>query len=63
MSMSDGCFFVVASEAITVGDTTVKLPGIGSWLAGAIERQDIYATDVVRFEQRLCCDFQRLSLA
>jgi NitT/TauT family transport system permease protein len=43
MSMSGGWFFVVASEAITVGDTTVKLPGIGSWLAVAIERQDIYA--------------------
>jgi NitT/TauT family transport system permease protein len=43
MSMSGGWFFVVASEAITVGDTTVKLPGIGSWLAVAIERQDIKA--------------------
>src|ERR1700726_3818878 len=41
MSMSGGWFFVVASEAITVGDTTVKLPGIGSWLALAIERQDV----------------------
>jgi len=43
MSMSGGWFFVVASEAITVGDTTIKLPGIGSWLAIAIERQDIAA--------------------
>jgi NitT/TauT family transport system permease protein len=43
MSMSGGWFFVVASEAITVGDTTVKLPGIGSWLAVAIERQDVKA--------------------
>jgi NitT/TauT family transport system permease protein len=43
MSMSGGWFFVVASEAITVGDTTVKLPGIGSWLALAIERKDIGA--------------------
>ena len=33
MSMSGGWFFVVASEAITVGNTTVTLPGIGSWLA------------------------------
>ena len=41
MSMSGGWFFVVASEAITVGDTTVKLPGIGSWLALAIERKDV----------------------
>ena len=40
MSMSGGWFFVVASEAITVGSTTVTLPGIGSWLAIAIERQD-----------------------
>src|SRR5215471_386884 len=43
MSMSGGWFFVVASEAITVGDTTVNLPGIGSWLALAIERKDIHA--------------------
>ncbi len=38
MSMSGGWFFVVASEAITVGDTTVQLPGLGSWLAVAIEQ-------------------------
>ncbi|WP_434031961.1 ABC transporter permease [[Pseudomonas] boreopolis] len=43
MSMSGGWFFVVASEAITVGDTTVTLPGIGSYLALAIERQDFAA--------------------
>jgi NitT/TauT family transport system permease protein len=43
MSMSGGWFFVVASEAITVGDTTLKLPGIGSWLAVAIEHKDIGA--------------------
>src|SRR6202045_4210870 len=43
MSMSGGWFFVVASEAITVGDTSIKLPGIGSWLALATERQDISA--------------------
>jgi NitT/TauT family transport system permease protein len=43
MSMSGGWFFVVASEAITVGPTTVKLPGIGSWLALAIAQQDIAA--------------------
>ena len=43
MSMSGGWFFVVASEAITVGDTTVNLPGIGSWLALAIEHRDIGA--------------------
>ncbi len=43
MSMSGGWFFVVLSEAITVGKTTVTLPGIGSWLALAIERQDVAA--------------------
>jgi NitT/TauT family transport system permease protein len=41
MSMSGGWFFVVASEAITVGKTTFMLPGIGSWLAIAIDRQDL----------------------
>ena len=43
MSMSGGWFFVVASEAITVGNTTVTLPGIGSYLAVAIARQDFRA--------------------
>ena len=43
MSMSGGWFFVVASEAVTVGKTTVTLPGIGSWLALAIERRDFTA--------------------
>ena len=43
MSMSGGWFFVVASEAITVGDTTVMLPGIGSWLALAIQARDLNA--------------------
>ena len=40
MSMSGGWFFVVASEAITVGNTTATLPGIGSYLALAIQHQD-----------------------
>jgi NitT/TauT family transport system permease protein len=43
MSMSGGWFFVVACEAISVGDTTVKLPGIGSYLAVAIDRRRIDA--------------------
>ena len=30
MSMSGSWFFVVASEAISVGNTTVILPGMGS---------------------------------
>ncbi|MDF3085266.1 ABC transporter permease [Burkholderia sola] len=36
MSMSGGWFFVVASEAITVGNQTITLPGIGAYLAQAI---------------------------
>jgi NitT/TauT family transport system permease protein len=43
MSMSGGWFFVVASEAITVGKTTVTLPGIGSYVALAIEKQNLPA--------------------
>jgi NitT/TauT family transport system permease protein len=43
MSMSGGWFFVVASEAITVGGTTVTLPGIGSYIALAIEQRDLGA--------------------
>ena len=35
MSMSGGWFFVVAAEAITVGDTTIALPGVGSYIAEA----------------------------
>ncbi len=43
MSMSGGWFFVVASESITVGPTTVALPGIGSYIALAIERRNLHA--------------------
>ncbi len=40
MSMSGGWFFVVASEAITVGDTTIALPGVGSFIAKANDAGD-----------------------
>ncbi len=43
MSMSGSWFFVVASEAISVGDTKIALPGIGAWLALAIEQKNISA--------------------
>ena len=43
MSMSGSWFFVVASEAISVGNTTVTLPGIGSYIALAIEKRDLLA--------------------
>jgi len=43
MSMSGGWFFVVASEAISVGHTTVTLPGVGSYIALAIEQRNLHA--------------------
>ncbi len=43
MSMSGGWFFVVASEAVAVGDNSWKLPGIGSYVALALQRRDILA--------------------
>ena len=43
MSMSGGWFFVVASEAITADKREIALPGIGSYVALAIERQDFPA--------------------
>ena len=43
VSMSGSWFFVVASEAISVGNTTVTLPGIGSYIALAIEQKDLAA--------------------
>jgi NitT/TauT family transport system permease protein len=43
MSMSGSWFFVVASEAISVGNTTVTLPGIGSYIALAMEHRDLTA--------------------
>jgi len=43
MSMSGSWFFVVASEAISVGNTNITLPGIGSYIALAIEQRDLTA--------------------
>src|SRR6201996_1421146 len=43
MSMSGGWFFVVVSEAITVGNTTITLPGVGSYIALAIEQRSVGA--------------------
>ncbi|AYH41803.1 ABC transporter permease subunit [Azoarcus sp. DN11] len=43
MSMSGGWFFVVASEAISVSNQSIKLPGIGSYIALAIEARDLHA--------------------
>jgi len=43
MSMSGGWFFVVASEAISVSNQSIKLPGVGSYIALAIEAKDLGA--------------------
>ncbi|WP_322014436.1 ABC transporter permease subunit [Paraburkholderia sp. J12] len=43
MSMSGGWFFVVASEAITVGNNTITLPGVGAYLAQAITEKNLGA--------------------
>src|SRR3989338_3155450 len=42
-SMSAGWFFVVAAEAITVSNQEILLPGIGSFIAVAIEAADMKA--------------------
>ncbi len=43
MSMSGSWFFVVASEAISVGHTNIALPGIGSYIALAIQHRSLKA--------------------
>lgn len=43
ISMSGGWFFVVASEAITVGNTKYSLPGIGAYIALAIAEKNLSA--------------------
>ncbi len=43
MSMSGGWFFIVASEAITVGNNSFTLPGIGAYLAQAILGENLAA--------------------
>ena len=43
MSMSGGWFFVTVSEAISVGNTTVTLPGVGSYIALAIQQKNLAA--------------------
>jgi len=43
MSMSGSWFFVVASEAISVGTTQIALPGVGSYVALAIAQRNLGA--------------------
>jgi NitT/TauT family transport system permease protein len=43
VSMSAGWFFVVASEAISVSNQQILLPGIGSYITTAIKAADMHA--------------------
>ncbi|OBS09522.1 ABC transporter permease [Acidihalobacter prosperus] len=43
MSVSGGWFFVVAAEAITVGGHQIMVPGVGSYIALAIQQRDLGA--------------------
>ncbi|HEX3675533.1 MAG TPA: ABC transporter permease subunit [Rhizomicrobium sp.] len=43
MSMSGGWFLIVAAEAFTVGHTSITMPGIGSYIALAIQHRDLAA--------------------
>jgi len=40
MSMAGGWFFLTVNEAFTLGDRDFRLPGIGSYMAVAIEKND-----------------------
>jgi NitT/TauT family transport system permease protein len=40
MSMAGGWFFLTVNEAFTLGDHDFRLPGIGSYMAVAIEKDD-----------------------
>jgi len=40
MSMSGGWFFLVAAEAVSVAGQDIKLPGIGAYIAVAIEQKN-----------------------
>lgn len=43
ISMSASWFFVVLSEAISVAHQNIRLPGVGSYIALAIEQRDLHA--------------------
>jgi len=43
ISMSGGWFFIVAAEAISIGNQNILIPGIGSYIALAIEKKNISA--------------------
>jgi NitT/TauT family transport system permease protein len=40
MSMAGGWFFLIACESFTLGEKNFRLPGLGSYMAAAIEKND-----------------------
>jgi NitT/TauT family transport system permease protein len=59
LSMSGGWFFVVVSETVVVGHTTFALPGVGSYIALAIEQRNLTAIGwaiLTMFVVILLCD-------
>lgn len=53
ISMSAGWFFVVASEAISVSNQTLLLPGIGSYITVAIQQANLQAVFMAIFTMLL----------
>jgi NitT/TauT family transport system permease protein len=43
MSMSGGWFMLTAAEAVSVGNTSFNLPGVGSYIAVALHERNIHA--------------------
>jgi NitT/TauT family transport system permease protein len=46
ISMSAGWFFIVASEAISINNQKIYLPGIGAYIAQAISHKNIHAIEL-----------------
>ncbi len=61
MSMSAGWFFVVASEAITVSNQQILLPGIGSYIARS-DSIGRYASHWLCHFNHVHCDFNLRSI-
>ncbi|EQA1624985.1 ABC transporter permease [Enterobacter asburiae] len=62
VSQSAAWFALIASEMLTVGNNSINLPGIGSWIGGAIDRGNVHAVvwgllalviNIVLFDQLL----------
>lgn len=43
VSQSAAWFALIASEMLTIGNNSVNLPGVGSWIGSAIASGDVYA--------------------